>query len=279
MPRDRHNPFKGVRGTYRPRKVMVIVLTCVPHHQGYFAQRFEILRLCVASVLKHSDVPFELMIVDNGSAPDIVDYLDSLRRNNIIDHLFTHSANLGLGHALNMAFQSVQNQYVAYLDDDILVYPGWLSKHIDVIETFPRVGFVSGCLAPDEQNTINLLKDVEGVTSRDFSIPVSWVRRWVDCFAMDDRYRQRIEREQHRSHLLMHAGTHAYTGCRDQMYVFRRDLLDILPRFNTEYVLGRSMEFVHAAPRFRTFALTKSFLSIWATNLTIGACPSPLGSG
>ncbi len=51
MPRIGMNPSRNRDTGFAPEKVTAAILTHVPHGEGYFEHRFEVLRLCIESLL------------------------------------------------------------------------------------------------------------------------------------------------------------------------------------------------------------------------------------
>ena len=136
MSRDRKNPLKSVSYSFTPKETTVVLLTCIPTQEGYYSNRFEVLKLCLASLFKHTDRPYDLLVFDNGSTPAMKDFLKGLQVEGKIQYLFMSQSNVGYGAALNMAFAAAPGRVIAYTDDDIFFYPNWLSKHLEILEMF-----------------------------------------------------------------------------------------------------------------------------------------------
>lgn len=138
------NPARDRVISYRPARVTVAVLTYIPLLQGYFSTRLETLKLCLASILKHTDVPYDLLVFDNASCPEVKDYLARMVDEGAVQFLVTASENVGKLGALRIIAGAAPGEVIAYSDDDALFYPGWLSAHLKLLDAFPRVGMVSG---------------------------------------------------------------------------------------------------------------------------------------
>ena len=54
---------------------------------------------------------------------------------------------------------------IAYCDDDVLYYPGWLEKHLEILDTYPDVGMVSG--APVGYSSEHAFKSVSAFQERE----------------------------------------------------------------------------------------------------------------
>jgi len=50
---------------------------------------------------------------------------------------------MGKGGAWNTMLNAAPGEIIAYTDNDAYFYPGWLSKSVHILETFPKVGMVT----------------------------------------------------------------------------------------------------------------------------------------
>ena len=180
MARIGFNPARGKMSPYRPARVTAVVVTYIPHLEGYFSQRLEILKATLTS-LRRTETPFDLLVFDNASCPPVVDYLLDLRRAGHIDYLLLSRRNVGKIGAFQIAFPAAPGEIIAYCDDDILFYPGWLEAQLRVLEAFPQVGMVSGVPVRDAATHARQALDAvaasppPGVTVRlERRIPDAW---------------------------------------------------------------------------------------------------------
>ena len=148
MPRTGINPSRNRDTGFSPAKVTAAILTHVPHGEGYFEHRFEVLRLCIESLIITAGEQMDVMIFDNASSPDVVEYLNGLKAADKIQYLILSSRNIGKMDALQMIVRSAPGEIIAYSDDDVLFLPGWLEAHLKVLTTFPKAGMVTGFLYP-----------------------------------------------------------------------------------------------------------------------------------
>ncbi|MFC1568998.1 glycosyltransferase family 2 protein [bacterium] len=96
---------------------------------------------CVQSIKEHTKHPYELIIIDNNSGPEMVSYLRSLQDITLIENqdnrLLTPAQNQGLDKI------SKDVTYVLFLNPDIQVLQdGWLTEMIDLIESKENIGSV-----------------------------------------------------------------------------------------------------------------------------------------
>ena len=139
------NPARGKVTDYRPERVTVAMVTYIPNLAGYFEGRLEVLRLALASLMAHTtSVPHDLMIFDNGSCPEVVGYLRQLQEQGLVDYLILSERNIGKIDALRILFNAAPGEVIAYSDDDIFFYPGWLEAQLEILDGFPQAGMVSG---------------------------------------------------------------------------------------------------------------------------------------
>ncbi len=138
------NPSRGKKSEYTPARVTVAVLTYLPNSLGYYENRLGVTKTCLQSIIKNTKVPYDLMVFDNGSRPELVDYLRQLEENGDIDFLMLSGQNIGKIGALQFMFKAAPGEVIAYCDDDVFYFPGWLEKHLEILDTFPNVGLISG---------------------------------------------------------------------------------------------------------------------------------------
>lgn len=137
------NPARGKYSDYRPARVTTAILTYVPSLEGYFSERLEVLKLVFASLKMHTHLATDVLVFDNGSCPQAIDFLESLKAAGEIDFLLQSRQNIGKIGALKILFEAAPGEIIAYNDDDIFFYPGWLEASLAVLDSFPQVGMVS----------------------------------------------------------------------------------------------------------------------------------------
>jgi len=186
------NPARGKTTDYRPKAVTICVLTFIPELSGYFKHRLELFNLVFSSLIANTSVPHDLMVFDNHSCPEVVKYLLNLKLAGYIDYLILSDRNIGKIDALKILFNAAPGEFVAYNDDDVFFYPGWLEAHLDILNHFPQVGMVSGIAVRDASR--HATKSMEKLASDGFSglqssheryIPDSWESDWAASTGRD----------------------------------------------------------------------------------------------
>ncbi len=137
------NPAKFIAGVHRPARVTVAVLAYVPFLGGFFTEALDVLRACLESLWASTPAPFDLLVFDNGSCREAVDFLETARRAGRIQFLVLSEKNLGKGGAWNIIFRAAPGEIVAYTDSDARFSPGWLERSLEILEGYPRVGMVT----------------------------------------------------------------------------------------------------------------------------------------
>ncbi len=106
--------------------------------------KLEYTRACIESVMTHTTVPYRLIVVDNGSAPETIDYLHGLKRQHPDRILLVlHDEDLGWVKGANDGLRRSEAPYACLLNNDLLVAPGWLERMIAVAEADPLIGLVN----------------------------------------------------------------------------------------------------------------------------------------
>ncbi|MFQ6034255.1 MAG: glycosyltransferase [Sedimentisphaerales bacterium] len=87
----------------------------------------DFIKLCISKVFELSDLPFEMIVVDNGSTDQSLEYLKSEKRIKLLQL----PQNVGHGPALDYAMKYVATKYVVVMDSDAHpIHKEWLSRLI-----------------------------------------------------------------------------------------------------------------------------------------------------
>ena len=243
------NPARGKTSTYRPARVTVAVLTCIPHLEGYFQQRLQVLKLCLDSLRQHTSLPYDLMLFDNGSCPQVVDELLRMRDERALDYLILSRQNIGKIGALSVLFNAAPGEVIAYSDDDILFYRGWLEAQLAILERFPRAGMVSGSpvrnAAGHARRSLERLAE-EGapglVVCRERRIPDAWEADWALSTGRDPQ--AHLEATRQAQDLVFRLDGLVAIGSADhfQFIAHKQVILEALPGQWTGKLMGHMVE-------------------------------------
>ncbi len=141
--RKGQNPAKFVKEVAKPQRITVAVLNYIPFLSGFYAEALDVLKVSLESMRNEPGLPFDLMVFDNGSCPEVRNWLVAEKDAGRIQYLILSEKNMGKGGAWNIILSGAPGEIIAYSDSDILYYPGWLSRSVELLETFPNVGMVT----------------------------------------------------------------------------------------------------------------------------------------
>jgi len=102
-----------------------------------------VLKLCLGSIWENTDLPYDLLVFDNASCPEVREYLVQKQQEGKIQFLILSDTNLGKGGAWNIMLAAAPGEVIAYTDNDCYFFPGWLSNSLQLLETYPNVGMVT----------------------------------------------------------------------------------------------------------------------------------------
>jgi hypothetical protein len=246
MPRIGINPNRGQKTAYKPSRITLAMLTYLPNQAGYFAERLAVTRLSLDSLIANTPQPHDLIVFDNGSSPELVSYLCSLRDQGLINYLILSSSNIGKISALQVIFNAAPGEIVAYTDDDVFFLPGWLEAHQKIMHTFPRVGLVTGFYIRSHlryaTQTIDAFAAQSGVqVKRGLLVPRELEQHYIDNMGRSwDSYQQEVAGLEDIE--LTYQGVTALASAGHHQFVAPRQLiLDILPGWDSN-LMGRMIE-------------------------------------
>ena len=91
-------------------------------------------RMCLESILANTEVPYEIIVVDNASSDGTPAYLQHLAEHFADVSVITNNANRGFAPAVNQGLAAARGQVLVVLNNDTVVPPGWvrgLVAHLD----------------------------------------------------------------------------------------------------------------------------------------------------
>ena len=94
---------------------------------------------------------WEVLVVDNGSGDDTGSILASL--SDALPLRIITETRIGLSHARNRAIAESRGDYIVWIDDDVLVEPGWLRAYHDAFRAWPDAAFFGGPIVPAFEGT------------------------------------------------------------------------------------------------------------------------------
>ena len=128
VPAVEEHPLPGVHNA------QIDVIICV--HNA-----LEDVKRCLQSVLAHSNPPYRLILVDDGSQDETRDYLIEFREQQNCT-LIRNDAARGYTYAANQGLQAAQGDFCVLLNSDTIVTPIWLDRLTACALSDGRIGIV-----------------------------------------------------------------------------------------------------------------------------------------
>lgn len=114
------------------------VSICIPHYQVR-----DLMRLCLRAVRYYTEgPPYEVIVVDNGSTDESLDWLRSMDWITIVDRGESTPRNwiLAMNTALDIGLERARGDYYLIMHSDTIVRRrGWLRRMVEAIESGPKV--------------------------------------------------------------------------------------------------------------------------------------------
>ncbi len=98
-------------------------------------------KACVDSLERFTDLPHELIFVDNASTDGTVDYLRTIPGASVIEN----AENRGFPAGVNQGLAVASGDQILLLNNDTVVTTGWLGRILDVLDRDPTIGLVGPC--------------------------------------------------------------------------------------------------------------------------------------
>jgi glycosyltransferase involved in cell wall biosynthesis/GT2 family glycosyltransferase len=124
-------------------------------------------QLFVESVRRFTDVPYELIIVDNGSEWEAANYAKVAA-----DHAVANDSNLGFARGMNQGLAVARGRYVAFCNNDAVLPPGWAGQLLQSARCHPHAAVVVPAVTA-ARNPVNVRSEpgAEVVVLPPFSAP------------------------------------------------------------------------------------------------------------
>ena len=103
----------------------------------------DITRQCLESLVRRTDYPHEVLIIDNGSGNETNVFLQDFCRGRENFRIKRFDGNAGYLKAANFALETADTAYICLLNNDTILTPGWLTESISILESRNDIGIVS----------------------------------------------------------------------------------------------------------------------------------------
>jgi len=104
--------------------------------------KLEFTRQCLDRIWLHTGeaLPYEVIVVDNGSSDGTAEWFAAQTRHNL--HYHRNASNLGFAKGNNIGASLSRGRYLLFLNNDTLVRPGWMAEMLRVMQSDPAMGIV-----------------------------------------------------------------------------------------------------------------------------------------
>jgi len=106
--------------------------------------QYDFTKNCIESIMKNTDTPYRLIVINNGTNPNTKKLLDDLEQNKEIETTIIHNShNIGWVKALNKGIELSDAPYICFQNDDTIVTASWLKKMIDTLNLSDKFGMIN----------------------------------------------------------------------------------------------------------------------------------------
>tara|TARA_R100000655_G_scaffold81851_1_gene121358 strand:- start:2155 stop:3171 length:1017 start_codon:yes stop_codon:yes gene_type:complete len=237
----------------------VIIPTYIPNLNGFFEESFEVLKVCIESLLQTSQSYTFISLVSNGSCKKVEEYLQFLYKEEKV-HEIIISENIGKYNSIMKAVSGHNFPLVTISDADIYFKPNWQEETYKVFENFKKTGVVG--LIPQflsyQSHCEDLLLDYAFSSKLKFGAV-------EDSEALKDFYRSigwkpNYPKDRLKFTLYLKKKDHkALVGSGHVVATYRREILENLAQFNP-FKMGGNSEFLldDSAPKKGYYRFTTS---------------------
>lgn len=99
-------------------------------------------RRCLESIERCTPEPHEVVVVDNASTDGTAEYLGKWANGRPDRRVITNTENLGFAGGNNLGIAAAVGEYIALVNNDVVVTPGWLGKLLACAARDPLTGIV-----------------------------------------------------------------------------------------------------------------------------------------
>jgi GT2 family glycosyltransferase len=138
----------------------------------------DMLRACLDSIAAQTFPPREVIVFDNGSRTPVAERIAF--RHGL--HIFRAETNLGFAGGNNAAYRHASGQYIALVNNDVILDRDWLATVVTALDADPRLAAVQTILRRDEKTIDGAGIDISDGTFRQ----VTWDRGRLARPSTDD---------------------------------------------------------------------------------------------
>lgn len=108
-----------------------------------YNEPIQILNQAIESILQQSYKNFELLIMDDSTDKETINYLNNISENPKVK-VVRKKKRMGLSGARNVGLHMAKGKYIAIMDADDISFPGRLQKQVNYMENNPECAVLGG---------------------------------------------------------------------------------------------------------------------------------------
>lgn len=244
----------------------IIIPVYIPHFSGYFEHSLEILKLCLESLRVTTAGQASITIVSNGSAPEVVAFLQRYYEEGWIDQLLLNNVNRGRVDAVVPVARGAYEEFITITDCDVLFSPGWLAAVEKVFRDFPECGFASPVPNPTFAWYYTSATILGGLARRELAfdkvVPDADLDRFAHSIGRPDVFKPEHRESQM---ILRRNGDAACVGCGHFVFTIRKEVAAAYPKHPCLKALLSGSPQIHDVPPdklgFWRLATTRAYAS------------------
>lgn len=121
----------------------VIIPIYIPNAEGYFYDAFNVLKVCIESLLKTINNDTAITLISNASSKEVNEYISKLYDEKKIDKVVFNTENIGKMNAIIAETRASFEEFITYSDADVFFDKGWLKQTYTMFKNIKKAGFVS----------------------------------------------------------------------------------------------------------------------------------------
>jgi GT2 family glycosyltransferase len=118
------------------------------------AERANDTKNCIKSIIENTKAPIEIIISDVGSSDETRKILKELEQNIPCVTVIYNKQSTGTTGQRNQGIYVSCGEFIAFLDNDVLVLPGWLENLKKTMQSNDKIGLVGAKLLKDDPNFV-----------------------------------------------------------------------------------------------------------------------------
>ena len=148
-----NNPNNHKKIDFSSKSHRVIIPVYIPNAEGYFADAFNVFKVCIESLLKTINKDTVISLISNASSDEVNQYIYQLLEDKKIDRAVFNTENVGKMNAIMTETRASFEEFITYSDADVFFDKNWLQQTFDMFKNVSKAGFVS--MNPTPKNYIH----------------------------------------------------------------------------------------------------------------------------